>query len=146
MAGHASPALLNKLNKDGTFELDEEEGSSLKTCKLIFFQKTMYKSAYRGEGIHVFAAKGMKVYDNELLVHIKVKDMPDSEDRLFAYNCPYNAEVHGYSPKLFDINKTHTSWKHGVKPYLAAQQILTTPDSLIFLETKTIIGGSCRAR
>jgi hypothetical protein len=142
------PAELTKVNKDGTF--DVRDGKSLKTVKLVFFEKTLYKLAYQDTilssnedkiVIRGFYARSIKTYNSCLLIHATC----DAEEHLFSYKGPSDSSM--ASPKLLDVDSTVSSWDKGIKLVLPhARQVLLTLEQMIFLSAKTSIGASCRAK
>ena len=140
MSKHQQPVTIDLLRMDGTFTVAEGHPTSLKTKKMIFFDKTLYKLVYKGDGMQGFYARGVKSYDNMLLLHV-IDD--DGRELLFAYSSDPDPST---DPKILDVDASKTSWSRGVKVHLpGAKQVLLTPESLVLLESRTSIGGFASA-
>ena len=127
--------------KDGTFNVTDDK--DVKSARKILFGKTMYKIAYRevvkGMSILGFFARGIKTYDNSLLVFAITADTA----HMFVYKCPSDPSS---APKIMDVDVDNTRWSavKSVMPF--ARQVLFTEDTLVFLTSKTSIGATVRKK
>lgn len=130
------PVVISALRKDGTFDVQDGYSSSLRSKKMLFFEKTLYKLQYKCEGIQGFFARGIKEYDNSLLLNV-IDDK--GKDMLFAFKSEPDSSS---DPKILDVDSSKTSSATGLKKCLPdVRQILLTKDCMVFLKSKTSLTG-----
>jgi hypothetical protein len=131
---------ISKLKKDGSYEV--ASGNSINSQKMLFFQKSLYKAVYKGQNakghnVVAFLARGVKSYDNMLLVHVTNESDPaGAPPRLLSFHAPPDPSP---APKTLHLNKGHTSQQTLQAALPDVKQVLLTPDSLIMLERATSI-------
>jgi hypothetical protein len=135
------PAVLENVTKDGSYTISSTSlKPSIKQANKVVFQRTMYKLMYRntldsGVSILGFFARGIKSYDNSLLLYAFDKT---GRDGIFAFRCGADPTS---TPKLLDIDAT-VSKLAAFQAFVGdVRQVLWTEDVLVLLSTKTRIAG-----
>lgn len=132
------PIVLSSIHKDGTFEVLDGQPKSLRSKKMVFYEKTLFKLQYKSDGMQGFFTRGIKDYDNVLLLH--VNRPTDGEERIFVFKSGPDPSS---SPKILDLDQSITSWSTGMKLFLPdVRQVLLTRESIILLKTKTSLVGT----
>ena len=137
------PVELEAIAKDGSYTVSPTSlKTSVRYASKLVFRRTMYKLVYRstlesGMTILAFFARGIKTYDNVLLLYA-FDGKQASKDGLFAYRCGADPSS---TPKLFEIDAKVSKMSEAKAFVGDVRQILWTEDALILLATKTSIEG-----
>ena len=132
------PLIVTDLKKDGSFRVDSKNPNEIARAKSVFFDNTLYKAAYRQQLSELlivgFFARGIKTYDNRLLLGISTSN----STHIFVFKCPADPTT---TPKILNLDSTYSGANHFGKLVPDAQQILLTESCLVFLGKKTYISN-----